>query len=773
MNHIYNFFFSAPNDTTSFPTFADESQLLSDTVPAPQTSPQGLPVDMALENGTLSSQASEAQPVTREPVAHTSGGISSVAQFLPSQAKHDHATLSPSQALASGEVNVDGDATMTDATAAQSEAQAPQSHEPLTNGDSTTTHVDAPAPADKSAVAESKMAASEPVAPAVADAPAIVDTSAVVDAPAVLDAPMEDVPAPALPPPQDIPAPSVETSSVVPESSVPQADTSSIAPGPSAPKVEPTVDQKMQDAPLAGIVRQREEDESTGEPSAKRTKVEEPISEPVQTIEEPAPEPAEFKRPDLPAAAPAPPVTNGTNHLPGKRAFSTSPLTPGQKKLLEDKMKNTKKVKSALPFLIPVDYIALNIPNYPDVIKTPMDLGTMEKKLKEDQYSTLDDFVGDFELMVNNCFTFNGPAHAISASAQNLRAYFLKQMESVPTGEAAATLPKPVKKASPAASKPPSRRESRANVGAARSPATSGETFALLPGGTPQIRRDSNAGRPKRAVVPPPSKDLPYSNVKPKRKENQVGLKFCEYVLEELRKPKHDKYAFAFREPVDPVALNIPTYFSVIKHAMDMGTITNKLKNGQYSTAEEFKGDFDLMFSNCFKFNPPDNAVHGWGKELQREFEALWSKKSAWVKKNQPQSQRASPASDDESDGDDSEDDDENDGLDSNEMTIAKLKEQLASMQNMVAAISGAKRASPKAGGKKKSRTSGGGSKSKKSAASAPAPRAAAKASKPKKQRLVTYEEKQEISNATENMSEAQVGKLTQIITENVDKYKV
>ncbi|KAF2154300.1 Bromodomain-containing protein, partial [Myriangium duriaei CBS 260.36] len=253
-------------------------------------------------------------------------------------------------------------------------------------------------------------------------------------------------------------------------------------------------------------------------------------------------------------------------------------LTKTQRKIMEEKLKNTKKVKSAVAFLRPVDPVALNIPNYPLVVKHPMDISTMEQKLRNDQYASLESFVADFELMVNNCFAFNGPTHIVSVQAQNLRAYFLKQMDGVPTGDAAATVPKPVKKESPVA-KPQPRRESRASI---------------------------SAGTPKSAGPP----------------ENMAGLKFCDHVVDELKKPRYHQMNQFFLEPVDPVALNIPHYFNVVKHPMDMQTITNKLKNNQYSSAEEFKADFDLMFDNCFRFNPPDNLVHQTGKQFQSEFEA-------------------------------------------------------------------------------------------------------------------------------------------------------
>lgn len=715
-----------------------------------------------------------------------------MAAFVPADAKLDQPTPSPSEPLGDGAADVNGDVPMNDApdplpenvVAPENVAQASDSpRQQLTP------------PPDQAVVPDIGGVGS--LQPALTPSRAPPDIG---------------LAKPAAGEPESSSVASVNQNDAVSASAGPNSNGTEVAP---VPTKQSPPDSNMSSS--TSLTRARDEDGAADEPSAKRARLEDseastlPVaalpqvsestsetasrplttSAPPPSLEPPlqpsvtsAPPPATAAAappaipPSASAALPAPlPAPNGATpgQLPGRSQYSTEPLTKLQKKLVEEKLKNTKKVKSAGPFLRPVDAVALNIPHYTNVIKHPMDIATMEHKLKTDQYESLESFVSDFELMVSNCFTFNGPAHAVSVMAQNLRAYFLKQMDSVPTGTNASALPqKPVKKESPAA-KPLPRRESRASTGpsVAKSPVATDDRYALMPTGVPQIRRDSTAGRPKRTVIPPPSRDLPYSGSKPKRKENQAGLKFCDHVLDEMRKPKYHQMTMFFLEPVDPVALNIPHYFSIIKHPMDLSTITNKQKNGQYSSADDFKADIDLMLSNCFKFNPPENGVHIAGKQLQSEFEALWKTKGDWVKRNQPRSQRVTPASDESASEEESSEDEAANGDDEKEATIRALKEQLATMQNMLGAISGVKRESPKASSKKKSRTStGGASKSKKSSGAA-AVKVSTKAKNNKKQRLVSYEEKQEISNATENMTEEQANKLTAIITENVAKYKV
>jgi hypothetical protein len=65
-----------------------------------------------------------------------------------------------------------------------------------------------------------------------------------------------------------------------------------------------------------------------------------------------------------------------------------------------------------------------------------------------------------------------------------------------------------------------------------------------------------------------------------------------------------------FQDPVDPVKLQIPTYFEVIKKPMDFGTISRKLASGAYGTAQAFKDDMLLVVDNAIAFNPADHQCH-------------------------------------------------------------------------------------------------------------------------------------------------------------------
>ncbi|KAJ8608689.1 hypothetical protein MRB53_039491 [Persea americana] len=479
------------------------------------------------------------------------------------------------------------------------------------------------------------------------------------------------------------------------------------------------------------LVRPRDED-MDDEPAAKRSKVDEiqanDESQIEPTLATVAPTDAEG---DVSMADVS--ITEAAPAVQGESKYYTNAMTPLQKAYLLEKTKNTKKTKHATYFLTPVDHVKLGIPTYPDIVKNPMDLSTLENKLKTDQYATPQAYADDFDLIVTNSRLFNGATHEAAIPRPQ------------PRREARVSQPPPISSPAPAAASPS---------------ASNAPTFALQADGTPQIRRDSTIKRPHRTIKPPQSRELSYA--KPKRKEHQLELKFCEHVLDVMRGPAYNHVNHVFLTPVDPVALNIPHYRQIVKKPMDMSTMAQKLKSGQYGTAKEFKADFDLMIENCMIFNPVGNPVRDLGVEMKNGFESLWKDKEKWERANKKSSERAS--SEEESEEESEEDEDEDDPAASARETIAALTKQLADLQKTVAA------ASWSGGTKKKSKD---GKKSKKNSLSAPIKQKSGSKSKaPKKVKALSYDDKQEISNAVTRMNEQQVSKLTQIIIDNCEKYR-
>ncbi|XP_030457986.2 transcription factor GTE10-like isoform X2 [Syzygium oleosum] len=102
---------------------------------------------------------------------------------------------------------------------------------------------------------------------------------------------------------------------------------------------------------------------------------------------------------------------------------------------------------------------------------------------------------------------------------------------------------------------------------------------------------------------------------------NAMLLKQCEALLNRLMS---HQYGWVFNTPVDIVELNIPDYFSVIKHPMDLGTVKKKLLSGEYASPLGFAADVRLTFSNAMTYNPCENNVHIMADTLRKHFESKW-----------------------------------------------------------------------------------------------------------------------------------------------------
>ena len=90
----------------------------------------------------------------------------------------------------------------------------------------------------------------------------------------------------------------------------------------------------------------------------------------------------------------------------------------------------TRKHNYGYIFNAPVDYVALNIPDYPRVIKRPMDLQTLRQNVIDKKYEDLSGFLKESALIWENCRTYNGmnqDGYYFKAS-NDIEKYFIQQL---------------------------------------------------------------------------------------------------------------------------------------------------------------------------------------------------------------------------------------------------------------------------------------------------------------------------------------------------------
>lgn len=420
-----------------------------------------------------------------------------------------------------------------------------------------------------------------------------------------------------------------------------------------------------------------------------------------------------------------------------------SSLQKAQLKWATSMLKTLKRHGEAGPFLLPVDPLALGIPDYLNVIKKPMDISTIERNLSAGMYENVAAMVADVELMFNNCFSYNPPSHPVHVMGRNVEKAFVAQLKRIP------------REGDDLRVETSSRQHS-----SAASPASA---------------------RPKREVHAPMREFVGGIDEFSRKnsKKTQDDLRWCGNVWRELMKKQYQPNMFIFYNPVDPVALNIPTYFDVIKEPMDLSTIKKKLDRREYESAEDFEADCRLMFNNCFTFNRPTDDVCLMGKRAEEAFDRKWAERppapafnasaaygssftGASNKKRRSDAHR-------HSDEDWSSDEEHAGG---NSMQIHMIEQQISFLQSQLDTLKHGRkgrRGTKKSHSRRSSKGSLAAGVETATAPRLPKPPKVPKPPKAKKEEVlrdITFEEKKELSESINSLSGDRLGKVVKIIHE-------
>ncbi|XP_048055565.1 bromodomain testis-specific protein isoform X2 [Megalobrama amblycephala] len=393
------------------------------------------------------------------------------------------------------------------------------------------------------------------------------------------------------------------------------------------------------------------------------------------------------------------------------------------------------------PFRQPVDAVRLNLPDYYAIIKTPMDLSTIKKRLENNYYWKAMECVEDFNTMFTNCYVYNRPGDDIVKMAQILEKVFLEKVAEMPQDEfeiSAVTNKAPLKGGRKSTTVLKMRPQSPVSEVVFQQTVTvippdalhtipstplSAQLTAKLKNG---VKRKADTTTPSASSInscesspcvtepkvlklfsrrgsgrpiKPPCKDLPESPP-----QHQVGrrtklserLKYCSAILKEMFAKKHSAYAWPFYKPVDAKALGLDDYHEIIHQPMDMSTIKKKMETREYTDALQFAADVRLMFSNCYKYNPPGHEVVGMARKLQDVFEFRFSKipeeprnAASTSSQNRVRKERAhSPSSSESSDSESSSPSEDSSDTEEDEeeraQRLASLEEQLKAVREQL-----------------------------------------------------------------------------------------
>ncbi|VDO73386.1 unnamed protein product [Schistosoma mattheei] len=313
------------------------------------------------------------------------------------------------------------------------------------------------------------------------------------------------------------------------------------------------------------------------------------------------------------------------------------------------------KEKIVWPFTKPVDHQRLNLPDYPKIIKHPMDLGTIKQRLNLKFYHSSSECLDDLFTMFRNCYIFNKPGDDVVAMAMKLEQIARERLKFMPTPETEICPQKTPKSIRPIGAplqvhpiEPIHSAASTNHTEGLNGSAVSVDqaTLPFRPSVTSTSTKKASKKKSDSTIDELPSTPQSYDDLsrdrrqikKPKREyeERNVGkrlrlseaLKACSNILKDISSQRYrvcDLNHF-FLKPVDVVALGLHDYYDVVQKAMDLSTIKTKLESGQYHTKYDFADDVRLMFNNCYKYNGEDSEVARVGKQLQAIFDENFAK---------------------------------------------------------------------------------------------------------------------------------------------------
>ncbi|XP_062437619.1 bromodomain testis-specific protein [Rhea pennata] len=403
------------------------------------------------------------------------------------------------------------------------------------------------------------------------------------------------------------------------------------------------------------------------------------------------------------------------------------------------------------PFHLPVDAAALNLPDYYTIIKKPMDLSTIKKRLEHNYYAKAAECIEDFKTMFLNCYIYNKPGDDIVFMAQELEKVFSQKIAQMPPEERIVILnkgkrkgkkaeeielPNPgtsstkqntVQKQVESSEQPPVMTQELQQVTVA--PLSTAHLTALMPAAVPTTKAKKGVKRKADTTTPTTSiftassessatfnerktvktcrgenecmipnkllkKVLPDSEESPeilKKVQLSEQLKHCKEILKEMFSKKHAAYAWPFVKPVDVASFSPGENQGTTKCPIDLGTIKKKMDNSEYKDTQEFATDVRLMFMSCYKHNSPDHEVVAMARKLQDVFEMHFAKipdePVASVPLSQPTREVTKTYSSESSSDESSEAKSSEDSENERTMCLAKLQEQLKAVHQQLRAL--------------------------------------------------------------------------------------
>lgn len=229
-------------------------------------------------------------------------------------------------------------------------------------------------------------------------------------------------------------------------------------------------------------------------------------------------------------------------------------------------------------------------PEYYTLIKKPLSMSMIQKKLKKNEYANVTELSADLYLMIDNAKKSNLPSSRIYKDAVKMQKILNQKL--VDDG----------------------------GLDDEDTEDTDSSQHAFPLGGMEKKKKGRPRIHPLSSTSPAPSTSVtPASSTKNYKFPNNPMLKKKLHAIH-----KHLlEFTFDNRQPAEPFLEKpskklYPDYYSIITHPIDMNTIYKNIENERYSTLDDIVGDYRLMFQNCRKYNEENSMIYDDANMLER-----------------------------------------------------------------------------------------------------------------------------------------------------------
>lgn len=273
------------------------------------------------------------------------------------------------------------------------------------------------------------------------------------------------------------------------------------------------------------------------------------------------------------------------------------------------------------------------VPDYYDIIKEPMALSEIKKKVAQQEYKSFPEFVRDFALIPHNAQVYNRQDSQAYVDALEVKKAieqeFKKLVESKTITEEVAKLPYLGEIPEQDPLLPEEDDDDEEEDDEEDMDEEMEEADADDDDDDDGKRRKRRGARSTAAITKRESgrakddvKDDPESRKKrgrPPRVDTPMEARI-KAIMKAIRKPRNSQNKLmvsAFERIPDKAAM--PEYHAEIKSPMAMDVLKRKLKRKKYNSVDHFMQDVELMFENAKQYNEEDSQIYKDAVHLQKE----------------------------------------------------------------------------------------------------------------------------------------------------------